>query len=331
MTMKRARVAVLLAGCLAAVLAFADGSILPPPPGAGATANAALVELGRDLFFDEALSADGRVSCASCHRPEHAFADPRPVSLGVANQRGTRNAPSIINRAYGRRFFWDGRAQTLEQQAEGPLTHPAEMGLSPRQAVATVAANPRYREAFQSHFGAQSPTFAQVTQALAAYERALVSPSPFHRWLLRKQPLTDDVERGRVLFFGKARCHLCHSGMHLTTEEFLSVGAGAGHGAQDGGRFDITMRPEDWRLFKTPSLTNVARTAPYMHDGSLATLAEVVDFYDRGGDIAENKDYRVIPLALTSHEKRDLLAFLNALTTDPLPAHLLKPSTHQPR
>lgn len=325
MTGNRGRVAVLLAAGLAVVLAFADASVLPPPAGAGGSADAELVALGRDLFFDETLSADGKVSCGSCHRPEHAFADPRVVSLGVGNQRGTRNAPSLINRAYGRRFFWDGRAETLEQQAAGPLTHPTEMGLSPQEVVDKVGANPRYREAFQSHFGEPAVTFQQVTRAIAAYERALVAPSAYHRWLLRKEALGTEAERGRVLFFGKARCHLCHSGMHLATEEFLSVGAGVGGGAQDGGRFEVTMRREDWRLFKTPSLTNVARTAPYMHDGSMATLAEVVDFYDRGGDIAENKDYRVIPLGLTSQEKQDLLAFLQALNTEPLPAALLKP------
>ncbi len=324
--MSRARLLLpLVAALLCAVLAFGDASILPVPRGANAF-SPEVVELGRDLFFDTALSADGKVACASCHRPEHAFADPRPVSLGVGDARGARNAPSLINRAYGRRFFWDGRADTLEQQATGPLTHPSEMALTQEEAVAKVAANPRYRQVFQQHFGEAAPSFEHITQAIATYERALVSPSPYHRWLLRKQPLPDEAERGRVLFFGTARCHLCHNGLHLTTEEFLSVGAGAGKGAQDGGRFESTMRREDWRLFKTPSLINVARTAPYMHDGSIATLAEVVDFYDRGGEIAENKDYRILPLGLSAQEKQDLLAFLGALSTDPLPQHLLEPS-----
>ncbi|MCW5965559.1 MAG: hypothetical protein KIT83_16095 [Bryobacterales bacterium] len=322
--MSSSRAFLLVAALLCAVLAFGDESILPPPRGASAVAPQ-LVELGRDLFFDTALSADGTVACASCHRPEHAFADPRPVSLGVGNAKGTRNAPSLINRAYGRRFFWDGRADTLEQQAAGPLTHPVEMALTEEETVARVVANPRYRQAFQRNFGEDAPTFAQITQAIATYERALVSPSPYHRWLLRKQPLPEDAERGRLLFFGKARCHLCHNGLHLTTEEFLSVGAGAGEGSQDGGRFEVTMRREDWRLFKTPSLINVARTAPYMHDGSMATLSDVVDFCNRGGDIAENKDYRIVPLGLLAEEKRDLLAFLDALTTNPLPQSLLGP------
>lgn len=323
-TMSRASAFLIVAATwVSALLAFGDASILPAPAGA-TTTSPALVALGRDLFFDTALSTDGKVACASCHRPEHAFADPRPVSFGVGNARGTRNAPSLINRAYGRRFFWDGRADTLEQQAAGPLTHPAEMALTQDEAVAKVVANSRYQQAFQELFGEAAPTFAHITQAIAAYERALIAPSPYHRWLLRKQPLPEAAERGRELFFGRARCHLCHSGLHLTTEEFLSVGAGAGEGAQDGGRFEVTMRREDWRMFKTPSLTNVAQTAPYMHDGSITSLAEVVDFYDRGGDIAENKDYRILPLGLSVEEKQDLLAFLDALSTDPLPPGLLR-------
>lgn len=307
-----------------ALLPAAEAPLLPAPPGSKDD-TPALVALGRKLFFDPGLSRDGTVACATCHRPEHAFADPRPVSLGVGGAKGTRNAPSLINRAYGRRFFWDGRAETLEQQAAGPLTHPAEMGLREAEAVAYVLGSGEYRPLWQEAYGDLSrASFPQITRAIAAYERTLVAPSAFHSWLLRKEPLPEAAERGRILFFGKARCHLCHSGMHLTTEEFLSVGAGAGHGAQDGGRFDATMRREDWRLFKVPSLTNVARTAPYMHDGSIGTLEEVIDFYDRGGDIAENKDYRVISLGLTSDEKAALLAFLESLSTEPLPSHQLK-------
>jgi cytochrome c peroxidase len=293
--------------------------LLPAPPGKQGD-TPALVALGEKLFFDRGLSKDGTVACATCHRPEHAFADPRPVSRGVGGAAGTRNAPSLINRAYGRRFFWDGRADTLERQAAGPLTHPAEMGLQPAEAVAYVVRNADYLPLWRDAFGEPSrASFAQITRAIAAYERTLVAPSAFHRWLLRKEPLPEAAERGRVLFFGKARCNLCHSGLMLSTEEFLNVGAGKGAGESDGGRFEVTMRREDWRLFKVPSLMNVARTAPYMHDGSIPSLEEVIAFYDRGGDIAESKDYRVIPLHLDDREKADLLAFLRSLDTDPLP------------
>jgi cytochrome c peroxidase len=315
---------------MSAGLCTADAPVLPAPKRV-AEDSPQRVDLGRRLFFDTRLSKDGTVACASCHRPEHAFADPRPVSLGVNGAKGTRNAPSVINRAYGRRFFWDGRADTLEQQAAGPITNPTEMGLTEQEAVSRVAADPDYQAAFRALQGDRPVRFTDITGAIAAYERALVAPTPFHRWLARKEPLPEAAERGREIFFGKARCHLCHSGLMLTTEEFLSAGAGAGDGEADGGRFEVTMRREDWRLFKVPSLVNVARTAPYMHDGSIATLAEVIDFYDRGGEIAENKDYRIIPLSLTDTEKRDLLAFLEALNTEPLPAQLLRGGLSKPQ
>lgn len=298
--------------------AATDVPLLPAVPGAERD-TPAVVALGKKLFFDRGLSKDGKVACASCHRPEHAFADPRPVSEGVGGAKGTRNAPSLINRDFGRRFFWDGRAETLEQQAAGPLLNPKEMGLRKDEAVAYVRGNGEYGALWRDAYGAESEvSFEGITRAIAAYERTLVSASRFHRWLAGRGSLTEEEERGRILFFGKARCNLCHRGMHLTTEEFLSVGAGKGEGREDGGRFEVTMRREDWRLFKAPSLNNVSRTSPYMHDGSLRTLEEVIDFYDRGGDIAESKDYRVIPLGLSDGEKRDLLAFLRSLDTEPL-------------
>jgi cytochrome c peroxidase len=297
--------------------AASDVPLLPPAPGQERD-RPAVVALGKKLFFDQGLSKDGKVACASCHRPEYAFADPRPVSEGVGGAKGTRNAPSLINRAYGKRFFWDGRAETLEQQAAGPLRNPKEMGLREEEAEAYVRGSGEYGLLWREAYGADTKvSFEGITRAIAAYERTLVSPSRFHRWLAGRESLTEAEERGRILFFGKARCSLCHQGIHLTSEEFLSVGAGKGQGQEDGGRFEVTMRREDWRLFKAPSLNNVSRTAPYMHDGSLRTLEEVIDFYDRGGDIAESKDYRVIPLGLSDGEKRDLQAFLGSLDTDP--------------
>ncbi len=280
------------------------------------TTEEALVELGRRLFFDPRLSADGTVSCASCHRPEHGFADPRPVSTGVYGRQGRRNAPTLLNKDRQRRLFWDGRASSLEEQALGPLFSPHEMGNTAASLLERMAALGEYRPLFEAAFGSPEPSVERITRALTAFERSLARrDSLWDLWAAGdKGALHEEAERGRLLFFGKARCHLCHSGPDFTNGDFVNIGAG-GRGSPDGGRFEATHQPGDWRLFQTPSLREVARTAPYMHDGSLATLEEVIEFYDRGGDPAENKDYRIIPLHLTEQEKRDLLAFLRALSS----------------
>lgn len=284
--------------------------------GAGLSAASPQAELGRILFFDQRLSSDGTVSCASCHQPEHAFADPRPVSLGVHQRKGVRNAPTVLNKDRARRFFWDGRAASLEEQARGPLLHPNEMGNDRGHLEARLAQIPEYRPLFEKAFGPGPVTLERITQAIAAYERTLARrDSPFDRWVQGdKSALTPLQEKGRDLFFGKAACSQCHSGADFTNEDFANVGAGK-EDPPDEGRRAVTWRASDWRLFKIPSLREVARTAPYMHDGSLKTLEEVVDFYDRGGEVVENKDYRIRPLNLSAAEKPALIAFLQALSS----------------
>ncbi len=280
------------------------------------TTEEALVALGRRLFFDPRLSADGTVSCASCHRPEHGFSDPRPVSIGAGGKPGRRNAPSVLNRDRPRRFFWDGRASSLEEQALGPLFSPVEMGNTPEMLLERLANLAEYRPLFEAAFGSPEPAVERITRALAAYERSLARrDSPWDLWAAGdKGALGEQAERGRLLFFGKAHCHLCHSGPDFTNNDFVNVGAGRAQ-LPDPGRFELTHQPGDWKLFLTPSLREVARTAPYMHDGSLATLEEVIEFYNRGGGPSENKDYRIVPLHLTDQEKSDLLAFLRALSS----------------
>jgi cytochrome c peroxidase len=275
----------------------------------------AQAELGRYLFFDERLSSNNTVSCATCHAPASAFADPRPVSLGVGGAKGTRNAPTVLNRDRGRRFFWDGRASSLEQQAEGPILNAKEMAHTREGVVKRLQSVPEYAPLFERAYGDAKITFDRVTRAIAAYERALTTRnSPYDRYLKGdKEALSPRANLGRELFFGKANCAQCHAGPDFTNEDFVNVGAGAGN-PPDEGRRAVTLDGRDWRLFKVPTLREIARTAPYMHDGSLATLADVVEFYDRGGDVSENKDYRVRPLNLTAEEKAALVAFLESLS-----------------
>jgi len=288
------------------LLAFLAAADSPPDPKAA---------LGHLLFFDERLSVNGTVSCASCHAPAFAFADPRPVSLGVGGRKGVRNAPTVLNRDRARRFFWDGRAASLEEQAEGPLLNGLEMANTREGIEAGLRRVAGYAPLFQKAFGDPAITMTRVTQAIAAYERTLTTrDSAFDRFLQGdQQALSPAAEQGRRMFFGKAGCNQCHLGPDFTSGDFANVGAGETN-PPDEGRRAITWKGSDWRLFQVPTLREIARTAPYMHDGSLLTLDEVIEFYDRGGGVSENKDYRVRSLRLTAEEKMQLRAFLESLT-----------------
>ncbi len=268
--------------------------------------------LGKRLFFEPRLSKDGEVSCASCHDPARAFTDGKPLAVGVAGARGARNSPTLVNRALGRSQFWDGRAATLEAQALGPIDNPVEMGLPLAEAVRRLSADPSYARDFRRAFGGKV-TAARLGAALAAYERTLWSvDAPFDRFLAGDaEALSPAAQRGLELFGGKARCGDCHAGVNFTDEGFHVLGVG---GEGEPGRAQVTHAPADRGAFKTPTLREVARTAPYLHDGSLATLAEVIDLYDRGGVPHPNLDPKLHPLGLTAAEKADLLAFLEALS-----------------
>jgi len=260
------------------------------------------VELGRKLFFDKRLSGDGTVACASCHDPKRAFSDGRVVARGINGAEGARNSPALINRGYGALFFWDGRAATLERQVVEPILNPKELGLTDAQL------EQRFRMKRED-----------VTAALATYVRTIRSGnSRFDRYAAGKSGVLNALEKaGLALFRGKGGCSNCHVGSNFTDESFHNTGVAWREGVwADEGRFAISQNARDRGAFKTPTLREVARTAPYMHDGSLATLQDVLEFYSRGGRQNPNLDSQIRPVNLTPDEKRALLAFLNALSGD---------------
>jgi cytochrome c peroxidase len=265
------------------------------------------------LFFEPGISADGRTSCATCHQPALFFTDGRPVSRGVFGRTGARNAPTILNRAYGRWAFWDGRASTLEEQVAMAIAGETDLGSSMEAVVAHLGSDSTYRRDFVSVFG-EPPTARGVRSAIATFMRTQLSgDSAFDRYVSgEKAALGAEERRGVELFNGRARCSRCHSGPLFSDEEFHNTGAGA---SADPGRFAVTGDERDRGRFKTPSLRNVADTGPYMHDGSIARLADVVDFYDRGGSANRRLDDDLQPLHLSAREKAALVAFLRSLST----------------
>ncbi len=274
------------------------------------------VSLGKRLFFDKRLSKDESISCAVCHDPAHSFSNGKAMGVGIFGQQGTRNVPSIINRLFGRTQFWDGRSDTLESQALEPLLNPNEMAINEDLLIERLKAEVEYQRLFQEAFHSP-PTLENVSQAIATFERTLLSgATPFDRyeWNGEKNALNESAKRGLVLFRGKARCSMCHIGTNFTDEKFHNLGAGEGDGRKDPGRAQVTKDSADFGKFKTPTLRNVVLTAPYMHDGSLATLEEVIAFYDRGGSSNPHLHKEIKPLKLTNEEKADLLAFLKSLT-----------------
>ena len=291
----------------------AAGTLADTAP-AGNALTEARAELGRRLFLDGRLSRTGTVSCSSCHKQESAFSDPAPVSTGVDGRTGTRNAPALVNLAWERTFFWDGRAASLEEQAGAPIENPLEMDSPLADAVARVAADPSYTSAFADAYGVL--TDETLRFALASFVRTLVSGgSPYDHHLAGDDSAFGAAEaRGEALFFGAAGCFHCHPQGALTNGGYFDNGTFVAGG--DPGRQAITHLPGDLGKFKVPALRNVAASAPYMHDGSLATLADVIDQYDHGGRGDPATDPEIRPLGLTPAEKADLLAFLSALTDD---------------
>jgi len=292
--------------------------------------SAAKTELGRRLFFDPQISADGSTACATCHVPQLAFTDGRRQPVGVYGRIGQRNVPSILNRVYGQRFFWDGRAATLEEQVADAMAGETDLGLPPADAASRLRRNETYRTAFARAFGTDARSTSSITSerliaAIATFVRTQLSgSSDADRFVAGDPTALDDVAReGRALFYGRAGCGRCHAGPLFSDEDFHNTGvawrAAPGDDSpraepQDRGRFDATGRPADLGAFKTPTLREIARTAPYMHDGSLATLEDVVDFYSRGAQPNPHLDRRIRPLNLTEREKTALVAFLRALS-----------------
>lgn len=257
------------------------------------------IAAGRKLFFDTALSVDRSTSCATCHDPSKAYTDGRAIARGVHDASGTRNTPSLINAGFGRSFFWDGRAATLEEQVLGPVTNPKEMGLSDTD--------------IEKRTGMKA---TDVAAALSSYLRTIRSGDSRYDWFRAGQTemLTVDERAGADLFTGRGQCVTCHGGPNLTDERFHNTGVGFRNGTQlDQGRFAVSADDRDRGAFKTPTLRDIALTAPYMHDGSLATLEDVVEFYANGGVRNPNQDRRMRPLRFSADEKRQLVAFMKAL------------------
>lgn len=280
------------------------------------------IELGKLLYFDPRLSQDGNLSCAGCHNPYHGFADPWPASRGVGFKLGGRNSPTVINRLFSSDQFWDGRAKDLEEQAHGPLINPVEMAMASHdEVVGNVKKVEAYKPLFRAAYGTDEVTMTRIAQAIASYERTVVSGnSAFDRHQAGdKDALSASQVRGWALFQNKANCQTCHVSFNFTDEGYHNLGVGwdaQKKELKDLGRFDVTKNPADKGAFKTPTLRNVVDTAPYMHDGSESTLREVIELYDRGGNANPNLSPKMKPLNLTPAEKEDLLAFLHALTGD---------------
>lgn len=280
------------------------------------------VELGKLLYFDPRLSGDGTISCASCHAPEKGWTDNQPVSDGVRGQKGTRSAPTVINSTYNPLQFWDGRAASLEEQALGPIINPIEMGRPAHDVmVRDLTGIPGYHPYFKKAFGDETITEKRIAQAIASFERTVLGGnSRYDRYAFGDQTAMNESEvRGMNLFFGKANCTRCHVGPNFSDGMFHNLGVALDKPNPDLGRYTQTKAKEDWGAFRTVTVRDITKTAPYMHDGSEKTLEEVVEFYDRGGNKNKNLDVRMQPLNLTAQEKTDLVNFMKALDSNPYP------------
>jgi cytochrome c peroxidase len=303
--------------CSVGVLGARQAGLRPPVPvPADNPQTAAKIALGAALYFDPRLSVDDTVSCATCHEPSMGWANHNPTDTGIQGRVGSRNSGTILDAAYMKFQFWDGRAATLEEQALGPIANPLEMGETLANVVRKLDAIPGYRHQFREVFGTDGVTENGIAKALAAFERTIVSgPSPYDRFLGGEATaLSAAAQRGLALFSGKGRCVLCHGGPMFSDQSFHNLGVGMSRETPDVGREAVTKNPSHRGRFKTPGLRNVALTWPYLHDGSAATLDDVLALYNRGGEPNANLDPMMRPLRLTPAELGDLKSFLEALT-----------------
>lgn len=300
---------------------------LPPlDPPVDNPPTAETIALGRRLFYDPLLSADRTIACATCHDPGKGFTDNKAVSSGIQNKTGTRSAPSLLNRAYDSSFFWDGRASSLEAQVEGPVTNPVEMANTTDVVVERLRADAGYRSAFQSAWGSDQITFEMVAKSIASFERTILSgDSPFDRYYYggQKNALSASARRGLKVFTDprKGNCAACHTigktYSLFTDQKFHNIGIGANTDGSltDPGRYAETRIDEDMGSFKTPGLRGAVQTAPYMHDGSVPRLKDVIDHYIGGGNSNPHLDKRIRVLDfLSGQERGDLLEFVKSLT-----------------
>lgn len=276
------------------------------------------VALGKRLFFDKSLSVDGSVSCASCHVPERGFADGSQFSAGVRGKRGPRHTPTLINRAFSRAQFWDGRAATLEDQALAPLVNSIEMGNPNVDAVIRrLKTDQAYREEFRRAFPEDREiTDRNLARALSSFERTILAGnSSFDQFANgKKDALSESASRGYRLFLGKAGCAVCHVSFNFSDEIYHNLGIGSAAKKPDEGRFAVSRQDSHQGAFKTPTLRELTSTAPYMSDGSLKTLEEVIDYYDRGCQPNRWLSPKIKALNLNQQEKADLVEFLKSLS-----------------
>jgi cytochrome c peroxidase len=290
------------------------------------------ISLGKQLYFDTRLSQDNTISCATCHSPALGWSDAGPTSEGINGQRGGRRAPPVSNAAYLPLQFWDGRAPSLEEQAKGPIANPIEMGNTHDVMIRTVDHIPGYVEEFKTVFGTDQITLDQVAQAIAAYERTVVTTdSPFDRYVRGDDhALTPLEKKGLEVFNGKGHCTACHWGGNFTDGRFHNLGIKPpASGKADIGRYEITKNDQDMGAFKTPTVRDAAKRPPYLHDGTEKSLESLVDFYDRGGDVrSATLDPLLVPLGLSQQEKKALVAFMERAMTSTNPeVAAVKPPT----
>lgn len=307
----------------------------------------AKIELGRQLYFDPRLSADSKIACATCHNPDKGYAADTQFGVGIGGQQGGRNSPVAYNRILSDKQFWDGRADSLEDQAIGPIQNPIEMGNTHEACVECIKGIKAYKLQFDKIFG--DVTIENVGKALASFERAIVtgpSPHDYHEvWAqmskldeddlkddpelaakhqqakadAESHPMTEEAIRGREIFFStKGNCTACHVGANFTDEKYHNIGIGMDKPEVDAGREVVTKDPKDHGAFKTPTIRNVDLSGPYMHDGATKTLEDVVEWYAKGGHPNPNLSDKIKKLDLTDQDKKDLVAFMKACT-GPLP------------
>lgn len=299
------------------------GKLSPAPIPPGNPQSGAKIELGKKLYFDTRLSKDNTVSCATCHSPSMGWSDAGPTSTGINNQKGGRRAPPVSNAAYNPLQFWDGRAPSLEEQAKGPIENPVEMGNTHQAMIKSVDGVPGYREEFLAVFGTSPITIEQVADAIAAFERTVVTTdSPFDRYAVGDGGAMTRLEKqGLEIFNGKGHCTACHWGGHFSDGRFHNLGvAQTDPSKPDKGRYDVTKDPVDLGAFKTPTVRDAGLRPPYLHDGSEKTLEDVVRLYNLGGGPDDaNLDPLMVPLQLTEGEIKALVAFMKRAMTSTNP------------
>jgi len=281
------------------------------------------IALGKQLYFDPRLSKDSTISCASCHDPKKGFSNGERFATGVGGAVGGRSSPSVINAAYYRQQFWDGREPTLEAQALGPIQNPIEMAMTLDAVVERLNGIKGYRSQFQSVFGTDANPDG-IAKAIAAYERTVLSGNaPYDRFKAGdKSALSEAAQRGMKLFFGEAHCSACHTGPNFTDNSYHNLGIGMDAEKPDVGRETVSRLEGDRGAFKTPTLREIARTAPYMHDGSLKTLEDVIEHYAKGGTANDYLDEEIYTLKLSKEAKADLLIFMQeGLSSPDYPEH----------